>query len=238
MLSARTAAKSGRIARLADALNACLDLTEGELGYAAFSLAGQDDAVKSAAIAAPRLGEITRRVAMLSGACFHLMFRLTNTRKAAGLRVVAQNRAALARSSAQLMAAVPVATGLSNGDTVRLRAKVAGIEFVEEGDGFTRITVDAGDVAELHLPRRNALRIGVVTGSWLALEGTASSVAGKTVLGIREQAIGRHAADVWEDYLVSEMRPLYDMRPGSVDMAWELPNLGVVGGRNELHGRL
>ncbi len=238
LLDARTSAKGGRIARLADALNTCLDLAEGELGYAALALAGQDDAVKSDAIAGPRLGEITRRVAMLSGACLQLMFRLTNTRKAAGLRSVAANRTALDRSSALLMAAVPAPTGLSNGDTVRLRAKVADIEFVEDGDGFTRIGVDAGDVVELRLPRRNAMRAGVVTGSWLALEGTVSSDAGNKILGIGQQPISTHAADVWEDYLITEMRPVYDMRPGSIDMAWELPDLGVVGGRNELHGRL
>jgi len=238
LLDTRTAAKSSRIERLAGAFAAGLDVVAGDLAYAAVALAGQDDARKSSELAAIRLANVTRRMAMLSGAVLMLMFRLTNSAKAAGLRQVAQNRAQLSRPWAEMLAAVPIVAGAAVGDRVRLQARCTEVTWVDDGDGYTRITVDAGQVSELRLTRRNAQRAGLVKGAWLYLAGTLAEDSGTSFLPIDRVPISDHATDIWEDYLISETRPAYDLVPGSIDMLWELPDLREIGGRNELHGRL
>lgn len=238
LLDTRTAARSGRIERLVAVLEATLDAARGDIAYAAIALAGKDTATRSTALAAIRLAHVTRRMAMLSAASLLLMFRLTTTAKAAGLRRVAESRRKVARPWAEMLAAVPRVTGASIGDRVRLQAHCTDIAWVEEGDGFTRITVDAGQVSELRLARRNAQRVGVAKGSLLYLAGTVAEDAGTTFLQVGLVPVATHSADIWEDYLISEVRPAYDLVPGSIDMLWELPDLKQVGGRNELHGRL
>jgi len=238
LLDTRTAAKSGRIERLADVLADCLGAAAGDIAYAAVALAGQGDTPKSAGLAAIRVAHLTRRMAMLSAASLMLMFRLTNSAKATGLRKVAENRTQLARPGAELLAAVLQVGGISVGDRVRLQARCTDIAWVDEGEGFTRITVDAGQVGELRLSRRNAQRAGLAKGSWLYLAGTLAEDAGTEFLQVDLLPISANAADIWEDYLISETRPAYDFVPGSIDMLWELPDLREIGGRNELHGRL
>lgn len=238
LLDSRTAAKSGRVERLAETLAACLDAAAGDIGYAAIALAGQGDAPKSAGLAAIRVAHLARRMAMLSAASLMLMFRLTNSAKATGLRKVAENRTRLARPVAEMFAAVPQVTGASVGDRVRLQARCTDIAWVDDGDGHTRITVDAGQVSELRLSRRNAQRAGLAKGTWLYLAGTLTKDSGTEFLQVGLLPISSNAADIWEDYLISETRPAYDLVPGSIDMLWELPDLREIGGRNELHGRL
>ena len=238
LLDTRTAAKSGRIERLGEAFSASIDAVASDLAYAAFALAGQDDARKSAGLAAIRVAHATRRMAMLSAAILMLMFRLTNSAKAAGLRQVAQNRAQLARPWAEMFAATTRVTDASVGERVRLQACCADITWVDSGNGYTRITVDAGQVSELRLSRRNAQRAGLAKGSWMYLAGTLAEDAGVSFLQVDLVPISGNAADIWEDYLISETRSAYDLVPGSIDMLWELPDLREIGGRNELHGRL
>lgn len=238
LLSTRTAAKSGRIQRLANAFIDGLESVNGNIAYAAIALAGQDDDVKSTQLAAVRLAHITRRMAMLSAAMLLLMFRLTNASKASGLKQVAENRAQLARSEAELFAAVPQVNGIAVGDRVRLQTRCNEIDWVDEDDGYTRISVDAGQVTELRLSRRNAQRAGLSKGSWLYLAGTLADDDGAQFLQVGLRAVSSNAADVWEDYLISETRSIFDLVPGSIDMLWELPDLREIGGRNELHGRL
>ncbi len=238
LLDTRTAAKSGRIERLADVLAGCLNTTSGDLAYAAVALAGQGDGPKSTGLAAVRVAHLCRRIAMLSAASLMLMFRLTNAAKTTGLRKVAENRTQLARPWAEMLAAVPQVVGTTIGDRVRLQTRCVDIAWVDDGDGFTRITVDAGQVSELRLPRRNAQRAGLAKGSWLYLAGTLAEDAGTEFLQVGFLPISANATDIWEDYLISETRPAYDLVPRSIDMLWELPDLREIGGRNELHGRL
>lgn len=238
LISTRTAAKSGRILRLADALAACLESVTGNIAYAAITLAGHDNTAKPKNLAAVRVAHITRRMAMLSAATLLLMFRLTNAAKATGLRKVAENRAQLARSEAEMFAAVAQVRGASAGDRVRLQAQCSEIAWVDDGDGYTRITVEAGQINELRLSRRNAQRAGLAKGSWLYLAGTLAEDAGVQFLQVGQRAVSSNSADIWEDYLIYETRPAYDLIPGSIDMLWELPDLREIGGRNELHGRL
>lgn len=238
LLDTRSAAKSGRIERLAAVFANCLDTVAGDVAYAAFALAGQTDAQKSEALAAIRVAHLTRRIAMLSAASVLLMFRLTNSAKAKGLSKVAGNRTTLARSVARMRAAIPNVTGASVGDQVRLQARCLDIEWVEDGDGYTKISVAAGQVSELRLPRRNAQRAGLAKGAWLYLVGSLAQEAGTEFLLVKLLPISANAANIWEDYLISETRTAYDLVPGSIDMLWELPDLREIGGRNELHGRL
>ncbi len=238
LLDTRSAAKSGRAERLVEVLEGCLDTVTGEIAYAAAALAGQGDAVKSGALAAVRVAHVARRMAMLSAASLMLMFRLTNPAKAAGLRRVAENRTRLAPPGAEMLAALPRVSGASVGERVRLQARCTGIAWVDDGDGYTRITVDAGDVGELRLARRNAQRAGLVRGAWLYLAGTLAEDAGTHFLNVGLRPVSANAADIWEDYLISETRPAYDLVPGSIEMLWELPDIREIGGRNELHGRL
>lgn len=238
LLDTRTAAKSGRIERLAEALAGCLDAAAGDIAYAAIALAGRGDAPKSTGLAAIRVAHLTRRMAMLSAASLMLMFRLTNSAKATGLRQVAENRTQLARPWAEMLAAVPQVTGAAVGDRVRLQARCTDVAWVDDGDGYTRVTVNADQVSELRLSRRNAQRAGLAKGSWLYLAGALAEDAGTEFLQVGLLPINANAADIWEDYLISETRPAYDLVPGSIDMLWELPDLREIGGRNELHGRL
>ena len=238
LLSTRSAAKNGRIERLADVLAACLESATGNIAYAAFTLAGQDNTAKSAHLAAVRIAHIARRTTMLSAATLILMFRLTNSNKATGLRKVAENRVQLARSEAEMLAAVQQINGASAGERVRLQAQCSDIAWVDDGDGYTKITVDAGQISELRLSRRNAQRAGLAKGSWLYLAGILAEDAGTKFLQVGLRAVSSNAADVWEDYLISETRSIFDLVPGSIDMLWELPDLREIGGRNELHGRL
>jgi len=238
LLDTRTAAKSGRVERLANVLAGCLNTTSGDLAYASVALAGQRDGPQSTGLAAVRVAHLCRRIAMLSAASLMLMFRLTNTVKAAGLRKVAKNRSRLARPWAEMLTAVPQVVGATTGDQVRLLTRCVDIAWVDDGDGFTRIIVDAGQVSELRLPRRNAQRAGLAKGSWLYLAGTLAEDAGTVFLQVGLLPISANASDIWEDYLISEARPAYDLVPGSIDMLWELPDLREIGGRNELHGRL
>jgi len=238
LLNTRSAAKSGRIERLAEVLDSCLGTVSGDIAYAAAALAGQGDEAKSGGLAAVRVAHLTRRMAMLSAASLMLMFRLTNSAKAAGLRKVAENRSKLVRSEAEMLAALPLVSGASVGDRVRLQARCNDITWVDGGGGYTRITVDAGDVSELRLSRRNAQRAGLAKGAWLYLAGTLAEDAGTQFLQVGLRSVSTNAADIWEDYLISETRPAYDLVPGSIEMLWELPDLREIGGRNELHGRL
>ncbi len=238
LLDTRSAAKSGRIERLAKALSASLDTVAGDLAYAAVALGGQDETQKSAGLAAIRVAHATRRLAMLSASTLMLMFRLTNSAKAAGLRQVAQNRTQLARPWAEMLAAVTRVTGASVGDRVRLQARCTDISWIDDGDGYTRVSVNAGQVSQLRLPRRNAQRAGLARGSWVYLAGTLTEDAGVSFLQVGLVPISVNAAKVWEDYLISETRSAYNLVPGSIDMLWELPDLHQIGGRNELHGRL
>jgi hypothetical protein len=238
LLDTRSAAKSGRTERLAEVLESCLDTVSGDIAYAAAALAGQDDAAKSGALAAVRVAHLARRMAMLSAASLMLMFRLTNPAKAAGLRTVAENRTRLARPEAEMLAALPLVSGASVGDRVRLQARCNDVTWIDDGDGYTRITVDAGDVSELRLSRRNAQRAGLARGAWLYLAGTLAEDAGTRFLQVGLRPVAANAAEIWEDYLISETRPAYDLVPGSIDMLWELPDMREIGGRNELHGRL
>ena len=238
LLRTRSAAKNGRILQLADAFTEGLESVSGTIVYAAIALAGQDDAAKSTNLAAVRVAHITRRMAMLCAATLLLMFRLTNASKASGLKQVAENRAQLARFEAEMLAAVPSVNGIAVGDRVRLQARCDDIAWVDEGDGYTRITVDAGQIPELRLSRRNAQRAGLTRGSWLYLAGTLAEDAGVQFLQVGLRSVSSNAAAVWEDYLISETRSFFDLVPGSIDMLWELPDLREIGGRNELHGRL
>lgn len=238
LLDSRTAARSGRIERLVHVLSRSLDAISGDVAYAAIALAGQGDAAKSNAMLAIRIAHVTRRLSMLGAASLLLMFRMTTTAKASGLRQVAENRTQLVRPEAMMRAAVPRVRGSGVGDAIRLQARCVDLEWVDAGDGYSRVVVEAGEITELRLARRNLQRAGLAKGSWLYVPGTVVEEGGARFLEIGRLPITTTARDIWEDYLISETRPAYDLAPGSIDMLWELPDLREIGGPNDLHGRL
>ncbi|MEL7047003.1 MAG: hypothetical protein AAGL66_18610, partial [Pseudomonadota bacterium] len=95
LMDSRVAAESGNATIVCEVFTACIECLRGDVGYLARSLAGEDDAVKADELAAIRVSTVARRLAMLAAACPHLLFRLTNTRKAAGVRQVAERRTRL-----------------------------------------------------------------------------------------------------------------------------------------------
>lgn len=250
LIDTRLGARTGAVSRLQGATMACLGLARAELSFAAHALAGQGPEARGAGAAGVRLAEIARRVAMLCGASLQLSFRMTNRRKAAGLRQVAENRARLARPVPCLQTARPLPPAAPEPGTTlwsQVRAEalawVAESEEAEPWEGHSEVAVaPVGGIATLRLRRRNLQRIGVAAGSWLVLEGVVTEVAedpgGARHLRIGTRSIAEDARSVWEDYLVEEMRPSYDLRPGSVDMAWEFPALSEIGALNDLIGRL
>lgn len=238
LLDTRRAARNSRVARLREILLACLDAVKIDVGYIMQTLGGRQDTIKSNKLIAVRAATIARRYAMLSAACLQLMFRLTNTRKAAGLRQVAERRTQLMRSASEILAAIPTAQGMAPGNIMRLSARCDSIGWIDVEDGYTAISVAAGQVTELRLPRRNAMRAGIAQGSWLYVQGVIGEDNGVTFLEIGLLPTTNNAVDIWEDYLVTQVRPVYDLYPRSIDMGWEFPDLREIGARNDLHGRL
>ncbi len=238
LLDTRIAARNSMITHLRKVLIDGLDVVMGDIAYIAQTLGGQQDIVKSNKLAAVRAGVIARRYAMLSAACLQLMFRLTNNRKAAGLRQVAERRGQLMPLDKDMLAAITVVSNATPGSRLRLSARCESVSWVDVDDGYTAIFVAAGQVTELRLARRNAMRAGVAEGSRLYAEGMLKDDEGRIFLDIERLSTSTSAVDVWEDYLVTEVRSVYDLYPGSIDMSWEFPDLRRAGARNDLHGRL
>jgi len=238
LIATRQGARIGSVRLIHQALLDCIDAMRAEVGYIAQGLGGQPDAARRSGLAAVRAGLLARRYAMLAAACLHLMFRLANARKAAGIRQVANRRERLFRSKAAWVAA-PSIVHVAEPDTdVPLTARCDAVSWVDDGDGYTSIEVAAGEVGELRVPRRNAMRAGLARGCWLFAEGTLRESGAGAFLEVSLLPTTSHAAEVWEDYLVTQARPVYDLYPRSIDMFWELPDLREPGARNELHGRL
>jgi len=238
LLDTRVAAETGAAPLLHDVLLTSLETVTVDIGYITQALGGHEDAAKVGKLAAVRVGLISRRYAMLCAACLHLLYRLTNARKTTGLRQVAEGRTQLARNAREMRAALTAVQGAAVGDTIRLSARCDAIAWVDDGDGHTLITVSAGELTELRLARRNAMRAGVAEGSWLYVKGALREEGGARFLEIDLLPTTTHAADIWEDYLVTQVRPAYDLAPRSIDMGWEFPDLRKIGARNDLHGRL
>ena len=238
LLDTRVAAETGDASVLCEAFTAAIDSIGSEVGYLARALAGQDDAVKAEELAAIRVSALSRRLAMLVGACPHLLFRLTNARKASGLKQVAERRTRLMQPGREMLAALRSVQNASEGDVVRLAARCEGVEFVEEGNGYTALAVDAGQLTQLRLERRNAQRVGVAEGAWLYLKGEMRTDGDQDFLAVDLRGVTEAASEVWEDYLVTQLRDVYDLVPGSIDMQWEFPAMQSLGARNDLFGRL
>jgi hypothetical protein len=238
LLDTRLAARTGDADRLHDVMCTALEVARQDVAYLTRALGGQPDEVKAVDVAAVRAGAIARRLAMLTASCLHLMFRLTNNRKAAGLRQVAERRSVLARSSLDMLAATTQVQSAAVGSRVRLSARCEDVAWLDEGEGHTRMTVAAGEVTELRLPRRSAIRAGVAKGSWLYVHGELAEDGDTTYVEVDVLPTTEHAGEVWEDYLVTQVRGEYDLVPRSIDMGWELPDLREIGGRNDLYGRI
>ncbi|MEM1190155.1 MAG: hypothetical protein AAGI72_16615 [Pseudomonadota bacterium] len=238
LMDSRVAAETGDGSIVREVFTACVESLRGDVGYLARSLAGQDDAVKADALAAIRLSAVSRRLCMLACACPHLLFRLTNSRKAAGVKQVAERRTRLMQADREMLAALRRVEDVSEGDVLRISARCQSVQFVEEDDGYTAITVDAGQLKELRLDRRNAQRVGVTEEAWLYLKGEVRSDGESQFLSVNPRPVSEEAGEVWEDYLITQVRDAYDLVPGSIDMQWEFPPMQNFGARNDLYGRL
>jgi hypothetical protein len=238
LMQSRQAARTQSARSVQRVLIDVLDAVRRDLGYLALVIGGQPDGTKRAHLAAIRVGALARRYAMLAAACLHLVFRLTNARKSSGLRQVAMNRERLRRSTSGWLAAQATFATAKVGTPARVIARTHSVSWVDEDDGYTSILISADALAELRIPRLNAMRAGVAQGSWILAEGTIRESGGQPFLEVGRVATAHHATEVWEDYLATQIRSAYDLHPRSLDLAWELPDLREIGAHNELHGRL
>lgn len=215
-----------------------LEVIRVELNYLVYHMAGQPSPVKRAGVAAIRTGLLARKYSMFLPACLHIMLRMTNTQRSAGLQQVASRREQLLRSTAGWLTAQSSFPSVELGESKRVVAVADTISWVDGDPGYTSITVSAGAVSELRVPRRNAIRIGISRGSWVFAEGNIRQVDNKTFLETTMIGLTDHAKEVWEDYLAIQVRPFYDLYPRSLNVGFELPDLEALGARNDLFGRI
>jgi hypothetical protein len=238
LMQSRQAARQRHIGLIYQTFHEGLDVIRVELNHLAHLMAGQPPTVKRASVAAVRVGSLARKYAMFLPACLHLMLRLTNTRRSAGLQQVALRREQLLRSTASWLTAQAHFPDAEPDDFKRIVAEVQAISWVDEDPGYTSITVAAGAVTELRVVRRNAMRAGIAQGSWVLTEGRIRQAGDQTFLEASLVGITDYAREVWEDYLAVQIRPIYNLYPRSLNIISELPNLEALSARNDLHGRL
>ena len=231
----RNAAIDSNVARVGMILRRLVEMAYGDLrsalilsarvGKRASTVGRPRDAVM------PILGSVlARRCAMLAGATILVAQRVCATRSRTSTRKVAERRETLRRKTIDLEKVDLSLEYLNVGDSINVIGCPLSVEWEERPGkpvsvvGLKGITVIA--------PHKSLRRQGLTPGAWGWFSGTVQDDGNQgRYLEIEQEGPTTHAGEIWEDWLVTEVRSAYDLYPGSLMAEWEFPVAGHFGSK-------
>jgi hypothetical protein len=182
-----------------------------------------------------RVSLLARRTALLAAGVVNLHRRLLTPSLRRGAMGIAGRRERLWRARPEVRVARDSLQGVAPFARVEVVGRVRSTAWVDRPD-IPYSVADCGDF-EVRVHRRNLAAVGVGAGRWLWARGKAEADEDRAVLVAEMEGPGAHAGSVWEDWMATELREVYDLWPRVMDITFEFPVIGRRGGVIDLAER-
>lgn len=177
------------------------------------------------------VSDLCRKIAMLSAAAALLCQRLDSSRTRESTSQVAERREILMRQQFDLWRVNHFLEDTPTGETVTLSGRLEEVQWEERPGKPVSVARLKHMPYDLLVPRKSLRRQGVAPNSYIWCQGKLKTASGNRYVEVDQEGPTLHDHEVWEDWLAVQVRPLYDLYPGSVQMAWEFPEAGHFGSK-------